>query len=629
MFLFNLGLGEFLALFAGVSGVVAALYLLDRSRQKHRVATLRFWVHADAPSEMQHRRKIRQPWSLLLQIVSLLCLLLAIAQLRWGSSVALTRDHVLILDTSAVMNAGTEGARWIDRSRAAAKAWLAAVPKGDRVMLVRADALPTAATAFESKLSVIEEAIAGSRPTSSALRLADAVRFAERAQAAGGRRRGEIVYVGAGRSIDDNLANTAATPNLRVLLAKAELANVGFRKVGLRRNEGGDRAWEAYFTVRNDGPRPRTVPFVLLFGGGLMGQRTLALPPKSERSFTQTIRTEAAGILDARLTANDSFPDDDRAAIELPSQNRLKVAVFSDEPGLLKPLFSAHPRFEAVYAPASQYNPAVEAALVVLDRVPAAAPPRAPALILDPPKGGPVSVTGVKRDASVDVWHNENPLGAGLRSRDVKLESVSVFETKPGDLVVAEAGGAPAVVARTSPRLVAIGFHPLRSALKYELVAPLLFANALSWLAPEAFLRWELNAGAPGDVTVTLDEEPKPGAVTAKLDGGGAVPFSVDGKTLRFFSAAPGVVRVNDGRRERVFSLTLPDVASNDWQVPDTVRQGVPRSLEAPTVARDLWQWLAVLGGAGLLAEWLLFGRARRLFLARNSSPAPAWRKAS
>jgi hypothetical protein len=371
------------------------------------------------------------------------------------------------------------------------------------------------------------------------------------------------------------------------------------------------------------------VPFVLLFGGGLMGQRTLTLAPKSEQSFSQTIRTEAAGILDARLTANDSFPGDDRAAIELPTQSRLKVAVFSDEPGLLKPLFSAHPRFEAVYAGVSAYNPSVDASLVVLDRVPAAALPKSPTLIVDPPKGGPVAVAGQKRNASVDVWHNESPVGAGLRSRDVKLDSISVFETKPGDFIVAEAGGAPAVVARSSPRLVAIGFHPLRSALKYELVAPLLFANALSWLAPDAFLRWELNAGPPGDVTVALDEEPKAGTVTAKLDGGGAVPFSVEGKTLRFFSGSPGVVRVNDGRRERVFSLTLPDVAANFWQVPETVRQGVPRELEAPAVARDLWQWLAFLGGAGLLAEWLLFGRARRLFLARGASPAAAWRKAS
>ena len=43
MFFFNLSLGEFTALFGAVSGAVLALYLLDRSRRKIKVATMRFW----------------------------------------------------------------------------------------------------------------------------------------------------------------------------------------------------------------------------------------------------------------------------------------------------------------------------------------------------------------------------------------------------------------------------------------------------------------------------------------------------------------------------------------------------------------------------------------------------------
>ena len=85
MFLVNLSLGEFLALFGAASGVVVALYLLDRSRRRQVVATLRFWTAAEHPVESRRRRRIRQWPSLLLQILALVCLLLAIAQLRWGS----------------------------------------------------------------------------------------------------------------------------------------------------------------------------------------------------------------------------------------------------------------------------------------------------------------------------------------------------------------------------------------------------------------------------------------------------------------------------------------------------------------------------------------------------------------
>jgi len=45
-------------------------------------------------------------------------------------------------------------------------------------------------------------------------------------------------------------------------------------------------------------------------------------------------------------------------------------------------------------------------------------------------------------------------------------------------------------------------------------------------------------------------------------------------------------------------------------------------------MARDLWQWLAILGCTGLLVEWMLFGRARRLFIARTPNANPL-RKAS
>ena len=99
----NLGLGELLGLAGAISAGVVALYLLDRSKRKQVVSTLRFWADADVRTQLKHRRRIQQPWSLLLEIISLLLLLLAIAGPRLGVIDASGRDHVLILDTSAWM----------------------------------------------------------------------------------------------------------------------------------------------------------------------------------------------------------------------------------------------------------------------------------------------------------------------------------------------------------------------------------------------------------------------------------------------------------------------------------------------------------------------------------------------
>ena len=59
MFFLNLSMFEFMGIFTALSGVVVALYLLDRSRRKIKVATLRFWNPSDRPPESKQRKKIR------------------------------------------------------------------------------------------------------------------------------------------------------------------------------------------------------------------------------------------------------------------------------------------------------------------------------------------------------------------------------------------------------------------------------------------------------------------------------------------------------------------------------------------------------------------------------------------
>lgn len=623
MYFFNLSLGEFLGLLGVLSGVITALYLLDRTRRKVQVATLRFWVHSESPSAMRHRRRIQQPWSLLLQLLSLLLLLLALAQLRWGSPANLSRDHVLIVDTSAVMGAVSGSETWMDRSRQLAQAWLAKVPSGDRVMLVRADALPTAATAFESNRQVIEEALAALSPSASALRLESALRFAQQAQAAQGKGPGEIVYAGPGWTAEEDTGFAASLPNLRVLPVAAELDNVGLRKISLRRSAERPGYWEAYLTVRNFGREFRLVPMAALFGGAVVAQRQLRLSPVSEQSFTVEFRAEAMGVLEILLRTRDSFPGDDRAALELPALAPARVVIYSLEPELWRPVFSGAPGIQAEYLPPAAYRPDVEAAMVVLDSIGPPPPTKAAALWIDPPPQSAVRSAGRKQGLTIDRWHNDHPLGAGLRAAGARLEFASLLEPSAGDIRVAEAGGGVVILARPAARLVALGFHPLRSALRFQLTTPLLFANILRWLAPSSLLSWELTAESAGSVAVPLEMAATADQLTVKMDGAGDVPFSIDGRTLRFFSGAPGIVRVQDGRRELVYSLTLPEMATAAWKPPAAARQGVPAALEAGPAARELWPWLAVAGALGLALEWSLFGRSRRRLLTPVSARHP------
>src|SRR6516162_8652165 len=187
MYFLNLSLFQFLAVFGSVSAISVALYLLDRSRRKLVVSTLRFWVAAEQPAVAARRRRIQQPWSLLLQLVSMALLVLAIAQLRLGTPAQAGRDHVIVLDTSSWMAARSGHRTLMDVARDRARQYLHALPARDRVMLVRADGMATPATVFEPDHKKVERAIDASQPGSTALNLDQALVFARHLQGQDGR----------------------------------------------------------------------------------------------------------------------------------------------------------------------------------------------------------------------------------------------------------------------------------------------------------------------------------------------------------------------------------------------------------------------------------------------------------
>jgi len=636
MHLLNLTLGQFLAVFGSVSAVMLALYLLDRSRRRQVVSTLRFWVSAEQPAVVARRRRIQQPWSLLLQLASLALLLLALAQLRIGAPAGMPRDHVLILDTSAWMGARLGRGTLMDLARERARAYVRAVPARDRVMLVRADGLTTPATAFEPDRKKLEAAIARSQPSATALNLEQALAFARQIQTQNGRRAGEVVYVGAGR-LADAAATMPGLPNLRYLGVNSPQENCGLRRIGVRRAAADGSVWEVYVSMRNYGSAPHTVTLALRFGpsaegpGSLpAGSEQITLAPGADREASFQFRSRAAGFLQARLIPDDAFPPDDRATLQLPAQAALRVTVYSAQPDLLRPVLAANPQVAATFRPPAAYNAKDPAALVILDRFHPPAPPIADSIWIDPPAdGSPVPVRERVSDVLLSRWLADHPLGAGLHTSDLRLESASVFEAAPDDLKIAETDSGPIIVARPGkPKVAVLGFHPALSAMRYELATPLLFANLLRWMAPTIFRRWELTAGSVGAVKVALDSEVRPADVRVVDAGGRPVPFTLRGSSLEFFSGAPGTVRVLAADSELVYSLTLPQVWESEWQAPPGTRHGIPRFAAPLGDATDLWQWLALAGGAGLLAEWILYGRFRRR-MARISRRPVAMKRAS
>lgn len=624
MYLLNLSFLQFLAVFGSLSAISVALYLLDRSRRRQIVSTLRFWVAAEHPAVAAKRKHIQQPWSLILQLVSMALLLLAIAQLRLGTPARAGRDHVIIIETSAWMSARTGAARTsktlMDLARERAIRYLHALPARDRVMLVRADALATPATAFEPDHGKIEAAIQSSQPGATALNLDQALAFARHVQSQEGGRTGEIAFIGSGRTMQRDPESAAAPPrNLRVLLVSDPIENTGLRKIGMRRSATDPDLWQIYISAHNYGTQSRNINVAIDFGppgnNGRIpaGSQRLTLPAGADKETTFEYRTSGAGILRVNLTPHDAFPGDDSAELELPSQPMLAVTVYSNQPELLRPVLSATPRVAAVYRKPSEYQ-AADKGLVVLDRFIPPQRPVADSIWIDPPAdGSPIPIrTTVDQEAFLG-WDAGHPATAGLRTKDFKLERASVFNPAPADVRIGEVQQGPVIVARPGkPRIVVLGFHPVLSGMRYELTTPLLFANLLRWVSPEIFRHWEISGGSVGTVKLVMDSDVAGKDVKVTAEDGSALPFTIRDHALSFFSGNPGSVRVVAGDREYLYSLTLPQLWDGKWDPPADAQKGIPHFPPVFDSASDIWPWLAIAGAAGLLLEWIWFGRFRR-----------------
>ncbi len=399
MFFANLSLFEFLSLLSVASAATVALYLLSRSRRRMTVATLRFWQNATQAAQQRHRRRVDQPWSLILQLLAILCLLLAIAQPRWGTRLLGGRDHVLLLDTSAWMGAPTRDGDLSTQARRSALRWLRTLPSQDRVMLIRAGAEALPATRFESDRGAVEAAIRASSPSMGALDLEQCLALARQSQTLEARDPGEIVYIGAARLAADPAA-LQIPPNFRYVPVSAPPSNAGFTGASLQRVQGEATHWQATFAVRNYAAQPRVAQVAIGYGGAQAGARRVTLAPLAETTLTFDIRATAAGWIEARLTPSDAMPADDSITLEVPSPEPLRIAVYSDAPELLRPVFSSDPRLAPQYLPVSAYRSDPDAGLIVIDGFAPPQPPQRPSLWIAPPaSASPIPARLVERGA--------------------------------------------------------------------------------------------------------------------------------------------------------------------------------------------------------------------------------------
>jgi hypothetical protein len=482
-------------------------------------------------------------------------------------------------------------------------------------MLIRAEGIATPVTAFSNDRKQILRAINGSSVSFAALNLKSALTLAYHALKWSNAQNGEVVFVGGARvaNWDDE---DASVPRLRVFNVAEQSDDIGIRRVSVTRDPSANDLWSASVAVRNYGSSAQTVHVTLQFAATHFVPRTLTLDPATEAEAEYKFTTTGAGTLIASIDSHDDLPLDDRVQLELPSAARLRVAVYSNRASAWQPLLEADAHVQALYLPPSQYSASPPADVMILDGISPSASPLIPSLWIAPARDqSPIPVAAVRKDMTLTHWNVDTPLGAGLHSKEIHLNQTEIFQKIDGDIIIGLADQSPVVVARPASdsraRLVALGYDPLYGPLKYEVSTPLLFGNILRWLEPEAVRTTEVAATGVGSASIPLDRGESARKFRVVDERGFAVPFTVRNGILQLYADRPSIVKIVSPDRERVLSLTLPGIGTFHWKPPSTVSRSLPAAGWLGRSAVDLWKWLAVFGGIGLLIEWMFFGKQR------------------
>ncbi len=618
MGLLNLTLAQFLTVLIPLAGGLVALYFYDRSRRRIRVSTLRFWGQRSAPAVSRRHRKIQQPWSLILQLLAALLLLLAIADFQWEGSDE-PRHHAILLDGSAAMLSQTStGATAMDQARQSALDYLDALPAADPVALIRADAAPSVVVGYtidrERMRQAIEEFDAGwtALRLDAALELAQSSLYLALGEPIDGptpTTLGETTYVGAGQ-IATGSEPLTDLPYLRFIPARGGLDDVGIIRFAAVRPPTAPDVWQVSLELLNDSDTPRRVTATVEFDGRRLGERAVQLASRTSSVVEFRIRTSSPGTLETYVESDDGLLENNRVALELPAASRLPIAFNTSRIERWRTLIAANPAIVIA-------DDDARVALRIADRGTTDASAQ---VWIDPrPGDSPVEITRRVNRPRITAWAPGHAVTQGLQETDVRLSAASVFDPEPGDVILVTSTEGPIAISRERDgnRLVVLGFDLLDPAAAGRLTGPLLFANIISWFAPEAFQSVAVEARPPGVLQVPLGTDDDSRVSVSTASGLRPIWFR-HGDDLRLYRSEPGTLRVTTPSQNSRISMTLPAPGQTIWEPPPAVRRGVPTAAGGIT-GIAFWPWLSLLALALLFIDWRWFGDPSRFVAAPTS----------
>ena len=597
--------------FAAAIPVVIVFYLLKRKRVVKLISSTLLWqkflaeTQANAPFQ-----RLRHNWLLLLQILMLLLAVFALSRPYFTGTAKSSRLRVLILDSSASMQATDVKPSRFEQARSEALKWVDGLKDNDQMVVLVAAANTEVKQSATSDKGALRRAIESSRATDSPTRMREALQLAE-----------TLVKNQADKDNPEiHLFSDGAIPSL----AEFENKNLPliYHRVGERANNLGiasldvrpnpdNPAQRAIFTsVVNPSTNTQITDIELRFGDDVVETKSITATGTNTLPIVFLATQPRDGIFTVKIGGADDLAADNQASVVSILPRPVKVLLVTRGNRFLEKAIRPVPNVQLTIA-AVLADDAPGYDIVVLDDVTPVMWPKGSVLAIH------VNFTNLFPEVSraeapaIVDWKNTHPL-----LRFVSFDNVFINESLA---VKAPIWGVPIVDSSTTPlviageierkRVVWMGFDTMQTTWPLRISFPIFIQNALEWLNPASGNASQLTVKSGDPFRLALADAVDTAQITTPDGAVKTVSLEKNTRELIFGDTTKqGIYKLRAGTNDLSFCVNLMDAAESDIRPREELPLGkFGAGVAATRLERanmELWRWIALAGLVVLLFEW-------------------------
>jgi len=406
-----MGVIEPLALgFSALYAVLVLFYLWERWRRRVVVPSLLLWE--TLREDTVRARRLRPDLLFVLQCVLLACLIAGLARpyLRGGPGAALSERHILVLDTSASMQAREGPTSRFEQSRQQALDLLGHLPAESEVMFVTAARQPETAVLFTREHGAVEQALRRASPTDTAGDLSVALAFVDSV-----RQRQDLPTA---VDVFTDLPRSQLPENLRAGVTLFQVGetddNLGIEALQIFQGRFQDpRRARAYVLVQNFAHREGHGFLTMRLDDQVVHHSGFTIAARESKGFL-IHDFPGPGRVTAQLEVTDALVADNTAYGWIRPLRPVRVLLVSPPSSLgdeLRALAAATPALQLTVVAPEQYraDQAAHSDVAIFHRLVPDPPPAVNTLYIYPPKDNPLfASTADATDVEVLDWNSRH-----------------------------------------------------------------------------------------------------------------------------------------------------------------------------------------------------------------------------